>query len=95
MRQISTKNKLKANHNAVAVFESVVVMRQISTKNKLKANHNLLVPFQLLRNDAANIYKEQTESKSQLRLMVDIQISGCGKYLQRTNRKQITKPLIN
>ena len=44
--QISSKNKLKANHNGNAEEglreEGCKELMQISSKNKLKANHNLL-----------------------------------------------------
>ena len=111
MRQISTKNKLKANHNTVSKAlrgflvaaniykeqtesksqpnDTVIIadaqLRQISTKNKLKANHNRNGFAIHINYVAANIYKEQTESKSQLLLILQEQMLRCGKYLQRTN----------
>ena len=42
-------------------------MMQISSKNKLKANHNNGTEYKWNDEIDANIFKEQTESKSQLR----------------------------
>ena len=141
LMQISSKNKLKANHNfyhwsakfsgidanifkeqteskSQLSFESripisywckylqrtnwkqittprgngtkALILMQISSKNKLKANHNGRATSKPLRSIDANIFKEQTESKSQLSGWHCKRITYWCKYLQRTNWKQIT-----
>ena len=49
---------------------AVALLMQISSKNKLKANHNIHAVVILARGIDANIFKEQTESKSQPSLIL-------------------------
>ena len=67
--RISSKNKLKANHNASPLTLSAHALMRISSKNKLKANHNQLSIMEKKNSTDANIIKEQIESKSQLRYL--------------------------
>ena len=90
LMQISSKNKLKANHNCYEISIPACVLMQISSKNKLKANHNMWGFAGRGSHIDANIFKEQTESKSQLGQVQGTVWEYWCKYLQRTNWKQIT-----
>ena len=83
--QISSKNKLKANHNSCGSDNTVSKLYQISSKNKLKANHNMDIQASSCQLIVSNIVKEQIESKSQPKEFKFVQLHYCIKYRQRTN----------
>ncbi len=85
MLQISSKNKLKANHNSkrVGLYQQASVANIIKEQIESKSQQSINDRVKLL--SVANIIKEQIESKSQLRKRELELPYECCKYHQRTN----------
>ena len=83
--QISSKNKLKANHNELLINFLSDLLYQISSKNKLKANHNSCGSD----NTVSKLYQISSKNKLKANHNMDIQASSCQLIVSNIVKEQI------